>query len=342
MPRELIAPAKEQVAFHEYERLALQPSQVRVRSLFGAAKHGTEMALYKGYADLRGAYDTEYHIFNPEQHGVNYPVRLGNICVGQVIEIAPDVTQIKQGDIVFNYGPFREEHVWSEKAVRILPAGIPWQAAVCLDPAEFALGALRDGHVRIGDAVAIFGMGAIGLVVMQLAKLAGAYPVIAVDPLPLRREVALECGADLVLDPTHCDAGLEIKKATQKRGADVCIEYSGHYLGLQAALRGVAYNGTVVAGAWPGAYPAGLDFGAEAHMNRPKIVFSRACSEPNPDYPNWNEARLFDVAWRFLASGAIKTEPIIQPVVDFADLLDEYPKIATQPDQNIKLGVRFK
>ena len=342
MPRELIAPAKEQVAFHEYERVALQPSQVRVRSLFGAAKHGTEMALYKGYADKRGGYDAEYQIFNPESHGVNYPVRLGNICVGNVIEIAPDVTRVKPGDLVFNYGPFREEHVWAEKAVRILPDGVPWQAAVCLDPAEFALGALRDGHVRIGDAVAIFGMGAIGLVVMQLAKLAGAYPVIAVDPLPLRREVALECGADLVLDPTHCDAGLELKKATQKRGADVCIEYSGHYLGLQAALRGVAYNGTVVAGAWPGAYPAGLDFGAEAHMNRPKIVFSRACSEPNPDYPNWNEARLFDVAWRFLASGAIKTEPIIQPVVNFDDLLDEYPKIATQPDQNIKLGVRFK
>lgn len=342
MPRELIAPAKEQVAFREYERVALQPSQVRVLSLFGAAKHGTEMALYKGYADKRGGYDAEYQIFNPESHGVNYPVRLGNICVGNVIEIAPDVTQVKPGDLVFNYGPFRQEHVWPEKAVRILPDGVPWQAAVCLDPAEFALGALRDGHVRIGDAVAIFGMGAIGLVVMQLAKLAGAYPVIAVDPLPLRREVALECGADLVLDPTHCDAGLELKKATQKRGADVCIEYSGHYLGLQAALRGVAYNGTVVAGAWPGAYPAGLDFGAEAHMNRPKIVFSRACSEPNPDYPNWNEARLFDVAWRFLASGAIKTEPIIQPVVNFDDLLDEYPKIATQPDQNIKLGVRFK
>src|SRR5437016_4303690 len=108
MPRELIAPAKEQVAFHEYERPALQPLHVRVRSLFGAAKHGTEMALYKGYANLRGAYDQTYKVFTSERPGVNYPVRLGNMCVGEVIELGSGVTQVKTGDMVFNYGSFRE------------------------------------------------------------------------------------------------------------------------------------------------------------------------------------------------------------------------------------------
>ena len=74
---------------------------------------------------------------------------------------------------------------------------------------------VRDGHIRIGDAVAVFGMGGIGLMALQLAKLAGAYPVIGVDPLELRRNVALECGADMVIDPTTEDAGLEIKKDHQ-------------------------------------------------------------------------------------------------------------------------------
>jgi len=340
MPRELIAPAKEQVAFQEYESPTLQAGQVRVKSLFGAAKHGTEMSFYKGYAAPRGRYDLECQVFVQTSEAIRYPVKLGNTCVGQVVEVGPNVTHLKEEDHVFHYGPFREEHIWPE-TVRKLPETVPWQAAVCLDPADFALGAIRDGHVRLGDAVAIFGMGAIGLVAMQLAKLAGAYPVIAVEPLLLRRQVAMECGADLVLDPTTSDAGLEIKKATNKRGADVCIEYSGHHLALQAALRGVAYNGTVVAGAYPGSYPAGLDFGAEAHFNRPRIIFSRACSEPNPEYPNWNEDRLFEVAWRLLSTGSLKTEPIVQPIVDFDSLLQEYPKIATHPEENVKLGVRF-
>ena len=308
MPRELIAPAKEQVAFRAYESQPLEAGQVRVKSVFGAAKHGTEMSVYKGYGMPRGHYDQEYKVFIPESSQASqFPGRLGNMCVGDVIEVGPQVTKLKTGDRVFHYGGFCQEHVWPE-TVRKLPDGVPWQAAVCLDPADFAVGAIRDGHVRLGDAVAVFGMGAIGLIVMQLAKLAGAHPVIAIDPLENRRDVALECGADLVLDPSDGDAGLEIKKATAKRGADVCIEYSGHYLGLQAALRGVAYNGTVVAGAFPGSYPAGLDLGAEAHFNRPKIVFSRACSEPNPEYPNWDETRIFDVAWHWLSNGGIKCE----------------------------------
>lgn len=340
MPKELIAPAKEQVAFNEYESPSLQAGQVRVKSLFGAAKHGTEMALYKGYAAPRGGFDKEYQLFSHALEMVRYPVRLGNMCVGEVVEVGPEVTRLKPGDRVFHYGSFRQEHVWPE-TVRQLPEGVPWQAAVCLDPADFALGAVRDGHVRLGDAVVVFGLGAIGLMAIQLAKLAGAYPVIGVEPLALRRQVALDCGVDLVLDPITCDVGLEIKKATGKRGADVCIEYSGHHLALQAALRGVAYLGTVVAGAWPGSYPAGLDFGAEAHMNRARIIFSRACSEPNPDYPNWDEGRLFEVVWRLLANGSLKSEPIVQPIVAFDDLLTEYPKIATQPEKNIKLGVRF-
>lgn len=339
--KELIAPAKEQVAFRELVWRPLAADEIRVRTRFGAVKHGTEMALYKGYADSRGQFNADYGLFDATQTGVNYPVALGNICVGDVIEIGSAVSEYKLGDQVFRYGSLRQEHIWPAKGVRHLPEGVPWQAAVCLDPADFALGAVRDGNVRIGDAVAVFGMGAIGLLALQLAKLAGAYPLIAVEPIAVRQEAARMCGADLVLDPSQCDVGLEIKRATAKRGADVCIEYSGHHLALQAALRGVAYGGTVVAGAFPGAYPAGLDFGAEAHMNRPRIVFSRACSEPNPDYPNWDEARLLEVAWRLLASGALITEPILYPIVAFADLLTEYPKIATHPQESIKLGVRF-
>lgn len=340
MVRELIAPAPNQITWREVARPPLKPHEICVRCHYGAAKHGTEMSLFSGKASPRGGYDNTLRLHRPELPGVNYPVRLGNIMVGEVIEVGSAVSQHRVGDTVFHYGSFAEEHVWPETARR-LPSHVPWQAAVCLDPADFAIGALRDGHVRIGDAVAVFGMGAIGLLVVQLAKLAGAAPVIAVDPIPARRTLAKSVGADLVIDPTVEDTGIVIKQATGNRGADVCIEYSGSHHALQAALRGVAYLGKVVAGAWPGAYPSGLDLGAEAHMNRPSIIFSRACSEPNPDHPNWNEERIFEVAWRYLSSGALQTVPLVQPVVDFDELLTVYPKIATTPHEIIKLGVRF-
>ena len=310
MPKELIGPAQEQAAFQEYESAALEKGQVRVKSLFAAAKHGTEMSQFKGYASPRGGFDRELRVFNYKGEGVKYPVRLGNMGVGEVVELGPGVTLLKEGDHVFNYGPFREEHIWPET-------------------------------VRIGDAVAVSGMGAISLLVLQFCRLAGAYPIIAVDPLENRRHAALACGADLALDPNQCDAGVEIKKATGNRGTDVIIDYSGHPAALQQALRGIAYLGTVVCGAYPGAWLTGLDLGAEAHMNRPTIIFSRANSDPNPDHPNWNNDRIYEVCWRLLSEGQVDCKPIVHPIVPFADLAEEYPKIASHPEENIKLGAHF-
>jgi len=104
----------------------------------------------------------------------------------------------------------------------------------------FALSGLRDGHVRIGDRVAVFGLGAIGLLAVQLARLAGVSFLAAVDPIPRRREVALSNGADVVLNSWDTDAGLEIRKATLKKGADVVIETSGDYSALHHAIRSVS------------------------------------------------------------------------------------------------------
>jgi threonine dehydrogenase-like Zn-dependent dehydrogenase len=245
------------------------------------------------------------------------------------------------GDVVLSYGPVREVHVVLTGRCWKMPEGFSWKSAVCLDPADFAMGAVRDGQVRVGDAVAVFGMGAIGLMVVQIAKLSGAYPVIAVDPLENRRQAAEACGADLTFDPTGCDAGVEVKKATGNRGADVTIDYSGNVHALQAAIRAVAFGGNVVPGSAPAPYGAGLDFGAEAHINRPNLIFSRACSEPNREHPRWDEKRIYATCWRLLTEGKLTGEPIVTPVVEFEDLVTEYPKIASNPGGNIKLGANF-
>ena len=101
-----------------------------------------------------------------------------------------------------------------------------------------ALGGVRDGKVRLGDRVAVFGLGAIGLMAVQLSRLAGASWVAASDPIAARREAARETGADLVIDPTTEDAGLAIRRATGNAGVDVAIETSGAAQGLHHALRG--------------------------------------------------------------------------------------------------------
>jgi len=341
MPKELLCIGPGKLEWRGYSEPALEGSAVRIRSEFGAAKHGTEMAFYKGYVKEHGPFDEQYRLFAPGQPLEAYPFRIGNMAVGSIIEIGPNVSTLAVGDRVLCYGGFRETHVCDENRCWKLSPGLPWKSAVCLDPAEFALAAVRDGHGRVGDTVAIFGMGAIGLMALQIAKVAGASLVIAIEPLENRRSLAKQLGADLVLDPTASDAGLGIKKATAKRGADVVIEYSGNRRALQDALRAVAFGGNVVAGAYPPPYDAGLDLGAEAHMNRPNLIFSRACSEPNRDHPRWNEDRLFKVCLQLLTEGRISGESIVAPIVPFGDLVNEYPQIGSEPETHIKLGVVY-
>jgi len=344
MPRQLMMVAAGELGIGEYQLPELGEGRVRVRSEFASAKHGTEMAGFKGYARGRGRYDKELGVFvkseEPERPFTPHPVG-GNMFVGPVTEVGPGVTGFAVGDRVLSYGGFREVQTVAASRCWKVPGQLSWKSAVCLDPADFAMAAVRDGNVRVGDAVAVFGMGAIGLVAVQIAKLSGASPVIAVEPLANRRKAAEACGADLVFDPTAGDVGLEIRLATGKRGVDVAIEYSGSVHALAAAIRAVAFGGNVVAGAFPPPYGPGLDLGADAHHNRPNIIFSRACSDPNREHPRWDEKRIYAFCWQLICAGRLSGDEVVTPVVPFEELPTEYPKIATAPQTNVKLGVKF-
>jgi threonine dehydrogenase-like Zn-dependent dehydrogenase len=157
-----------------------------------------------------------------------------------------------------------------------------------------------------------------------------------------RRAFAERLGAGLTLDPTQCDAGLEIKKAAAKRGADVTFEVSGNYSALHHAIRGVAFGGNVVAVAVYKECHGGLDLGTEWHFNRPNLIGSRACSDPNREHPRWDNRRIVETAFRLLRDGKIGDDAIVQPIVPFKDVVKAYMEIDTNPERSIKLGVKFE
>lgn len=342
MPLELVAVAPRTPVLREYPERELGPKEVRVRSQFGAFKHGTELLEYRGESPfLDSQYDPEWQMFRGVPSQQRFPMSLGNMVVGEVVEVGSEVTRLKVGDVVFRHASLRETHVWPETVPK-LPEGMAWQTVVCWDPLGFALAALRDGHVRLGDHVAVFGLGAIGLLIAQGARKQGAEEVIVVDPIAIRRELALKQGASVALDPAKCDAGAEIRRLTHKRGADVCFEVSGNYAALHQAIRGVAFGGNVVAVAYPGECKGGLNFGKEAHFNIPNLIFARGCSDPNRDHPRWSWARLEETAWRMLLHGWFQTEEIVYPVVPFAESARAFKELVDEhPEKSIKLGVQF-
>ena len=81
--------------------------------------------------------------------------------------------------------------------------------------------AAEHGNIRIGDTVVVFAQGPIGLCATAGARLLGAGLIIAVDPVPARRERAMLMGADLALDPKQSDVISEVMRLTGGAGADV-------------------------------------------------------------------------------------------------------------------------
>jgi threonine dehydrogenase-like Zn-dependent dehydrogenase len=115
---------------------------------------------------------------------------------------------------------------------------------LCPDIMSTGFAGAERGHVRIGDAVAVFAQGPIGLCATAGAKLSGASLVIAVDSVPKRLEVAKKLGADVVLDFKQQDVVAEIKRLTGG-GADVTIEALGAQTTFENALRSLRPGGTL-------------------------------------------------------------------------------------------------
>jgi len=323
MPKELIALAVKQPALRDYEDAPVPEGHVRVKVEFGSPKRGTELTLYRGY------------------RGAGFPMGLGNMCVGRVIELGAGVENVSIEDRIAGYSNLRETCTWSAGSMWRMTDKMSWKDAVCFDPAQFALAGVRDGQVRLGDRVAVFGLGAIGMMAVQMARMAGAIFVAAVDPLANRREVALNIGADVAFDPNAVDVGSELKKATGDNGLDVAIETSASYEALHHAIRGLAFGGNVSIVGWAKECKGGLDFGEKAHVDVPNLIFARACSEPNRDHPRWSFERILNTCWQWLSEGRFQCEEIVSPVVPFAESAQAYREMDEHPGNSIKLGVEF-
>lgn len=128
----------------------------------------------------------------------------------------------------------------------VIPDGLTdEQVLMCSDILSTGFGGAETGRVRIGDTVAIFAQGPIGLCATAGARLLGAATIIAVEGLPRRAALAIAMGADHVIDHHGNDPVAAIMEITEGRGVDVAIEALGKQETFEAALRVLRPGGTL-------------------------------------------------------------------------------------------------
>jgi S-(hydroxymethyl)glutathione dehydrogenase / alcohol dehydrogenase len=236
----------------DIETPALKPGQVLVEIAYSGAC-GTQVMEWRGDKG--------------EDKWV--PHCLGHEGTGTVLEVGGAVTKVKAGDKVVlswikgtgieaggavydwdgrkvNAGgvtTFQRHSVVSENRLTLLPSDLPMDVAVLLGcAAPTGMGAVYNVlKVQPGDAVAVFGTGGIGLNALMAAALAGAMPVIGIDPNPTRRALAKIYGATHVIDASG-DVLAEIKKIVPQ-GVDLAVESSGVPAVMEQAINATRQQG---------------------------------------------------------------------------------------------------
>lgn len=225
-----------------------------------------------------GICGTDIHIYHGEKGSadVTPPVVLGHEYSGIVEETGACVTTVQAGDHVtvdpniycgvcdfcrngqkqfcdhltaigvnFN-GGFAEYSVVPDTQVFCLAQGVSFDEGAMTEPLACCLHGVELAGIRCGDTVCVIGGGAIGQLMLQLARLFGAAQVILSEPVEARRTIALELGADFAFDPTKAPLNDQIAQATGCGGVDVVIECVGKTIATTQAVAAAKKGGRIL------------------------------------------------------------------------------------------------
>lgn len=225
-----------------------------------------------------GICGTDVHIYHGDKGSaeVKPPVVLGHEFSGVVEQVGNAVTSVSVGDHVTvdpniycgkcHYcqigkkqlcenlyaigvnrdGGFAEYCIVPETQCYLLDRNLPLSHGAMTEPLACCLHGIDRANITPGNTVCVIGGGAIGLMMVQLARHVGASQVILSEPVAMRREIGLQLGADDVIDPVHEDIAARLQEITGAAGADVIIECVGAPVATQQAFRAAKRGSTLL------------------------------------------------------------------------------------------------
>ncbi|KAL7517416.1 hypothetical protein ACHAWX_002341, partial [Stephanocyclus meneghinianus] len=313
------------------KRNQLGPNQVEIESICSLISSGTELKIFKGLFESAAL---DVNIKGMADESMEYPLSYGYSLVGRVVACGAEVDDSESiiGKLAFVFTPHSSRVIVDREAIQLVPGGIDAEDAIFMPSVETALSLVHDANIRVGENVAVYGQGLIGLLVTSILSMQTSpteyfsskfSSVTSFDTISERLGVSSMMGATNALHPDCASAAGPF---------DVSIEVSGNSGALQSAIDNTSDNGSIIVGSWYGNSNVTLKLGIDFHRSHKTIKTSQVSNIPCALTGLWSKERRFALTWTL--TKAIRPSRLISKRMTLDDaqhayeLLDKGQEIA--------------
>ncbi len=282
---------------------ALSAGQVLVEAEYTVISGGTERAILTA----------------SKNSPATFPARLGYCGIGRVLAVGEGVSGFAVGNRVLVYhGTHADYNIMAAEDLTLVEdESLDSLEAAFTVIATMGLGGVRKLEVELGESAMVMGLGLLGMFSVQFLALSGANPVIAADPNPARRALALELGADYALDPTKEGFKDEVMRLTGGKGVNACVEVTGVSAAMSQALECASYMGRISLLGCTRVSDCAVDYYQKVHRPGVKLIGAHNFVRPKVEsYPHhWTHHDDCRAILGLLSAGKMRMRPMISRVV---------------------------
>ena len=263
-----------------------------------------------------------------------FPSYLGYCGVGRILEVGEGVMDIAEGDRVLIYhGCHTSRQMVRYQDLTKVPDEVDPLEAVFVIIAAMGLGGMRRLQLEVGESAMVVGLGLLGLFSVAFCRMAGACPVIAVDPDPKRRELALTMGADRAIDPSEL--------ARMGREIDGCVEVTGYASALKQLLPVMKYFGRVSLLGCTRVSDEIIDYYFQVHKPGIQLLGAHNMARPSVDSRKgcWTHQDDCKAILKLIAGKRLSMAPMLGRIVKPQDCAEIYRQLCE--DKDFPVGTVF-
>ena len=316
----------------DIECTAPRAYEVTVELEYSAISAGTEKANYLG---LRNG------TVQSEDAAPVFPRYVGYSAAGTVKAVGESVHDLKEGDkVIVFWGKHKKLITMPRKNIVKIPDGVSTKEASMALISTFPLAAIRKTKLEIGESALVMGLGILGIFAVQELRAAGAYPIIAADPVEERREFALKMGADYALDPMDKDFSKKVNELSGG-GVNVCIEVTGLGVGLIQALDCMKEMGRVALLGCTRSSKFEIDYYGKVHGRGISLIGAHTIARPKLESSAglWTDADDIGAVLSLIKGKRLNFADMICEIHSPADAQEVYTRLANE--KNFPIGVLF-